>query len=317
MSDNAPTAGAPTRRGLGFGIAVLVICVLVALLAAWLAQPKGVTATALFEVRNEPTSITGRPDAILGTQDFEILKKTQIALLKSNFVLSSAIRNPGIGSLSILAGQRDPVEWLQDHLEIEFPQNGQILSISLTGSPPEDVVLLVDAVAEAYKKEVLGQEKQRQLNMHDMLDRSLQNLNADLKRKYEDYLDIAKGMGRSDVSIQQQLYMKRLERVEHELMQLEGQQLRAQLSGDAKESKFAEERIEQLTKRQAELLKDIEKQSERSGDLEMRAEELKQLQTIANEMSVRLEQMDIDAQAPERIRQLQPAVIDRQQLASQ
>ena len=162
----------------------------------WFVFPESSSATALFEVRQQEDSIVH--DATRrSTQDFEILKKTQLALLKSKFLLTSAIRNPGIASLSILASERDKEEWLQDNLAVDFPQNGEILSISLTGTPPEDLVTLVDAVADAYKKEVLGKETSRKLNIRDMVERSLQNLNGEIKRKYEDYLDIAKGMSRS------------------------------------------------------------------------------------------------------------------------
>ena len=158
--------------------------------------PESSSATALFEVRIKQESII-RDSIQQSTQDYEILKKTQLALLKSKFLLTSALRDPGIAALSILAGERDKEEWLQEHLDVEFPQNGEILSISLTGTPADDLVLLVDKVAEAYKTEVLGNETARKLNIHDMVERSLQNLQTEIKRKSEDYIDIAKGMNRT------------------------------------------------------------------------------------------------------------------------
>ncbi len=166
-----------------------------AAIALWFIFPESSSATALFEIRQEQESIIH--DATQrSTQDYEILKKTQLAKLKSKFLLTTAIRDPGIASLSILASATDKEEWLQEHLDVEFPQNGEILSISLSGSPPDDLVSLVNAVAEAYNKEVIGTEKSRKLNIRDMLEKSLLNLQAEIKRKYEDYIDIAKGMGR-------------------------------------------------------------------------------------------------------------------------
>ena len=53
---------------------------------------------------------------------------------------------------------------------------------------------------------------------------------------------------------------------------------------------------------------DLKKRVERSTELETRDEELKQLQQIANDMSVKLESLDIDAHAPSQIQPLQPAV---------
>jgi capsular exopolysaccharide synthesis family protein len=164
--------------------------------ALWMLFPESSSATAFFEVRIKQDSIVH--DATQqSTQDFEILKKTQLAMLKTKFLLTSALRDPGIASLSILAGVRDKEGWLQENLNVEFPQNGELLSISLTGTPPEDLEALVNAVAEAYKSEVLGTETDRKLKIHDMVERSLQSLQAEIKRKSEDYIDIAKGMNRT------------------------------------------------------------------------------------------------------------------------
>src|SRR3954467_2001435 len=166
-----------------------------AALGLWVGFPESSSASALFEVRNETESFL-HDTSPHSAQDFDILKKTQLALLKQKYVLSSAIRDPGIASLSILAGERDKEGWLQDHLDVEFPQNGEILTISLTGSPPEDLQALVDSVATAYKKEVLAAERQRKQGTRDLLNQSLQDLNKDIKRKYNDYIEIAKNMGK-------------------------------------------------------------------------------------------------------------------------
>ena len=74
-------------------------------------------------------------------------------------------------------------------------------------------------------------------------------------------------------------------------------------------------RIEQLLKRENELMRTIQKRSEKSVDLSTRKSELDQLQRIANDLSLKLETMDIDSQSPSRIRQVQPAVIDDGKIA--
>src|SRR3954469_21424254 len=160
-----------------------------AAIALWFIFPESSSATALFEVSNEQTGIfdISRNRTI---QDFDILKKTQLAKLKSNYVLTAAVRNPGIASLSALAGESDPVEWLQENLTVDFPQNGEILSISLSGDElSEDLVRLVDAVANAYKVEVIGAERQRRLATRDLLTRNLEDLNNEIKRDMNEYLD--------------------------------------------------------------------------------------------------------------------------------
>jgi hypothetical protein len=318
MSDDAPAPAARKRawpRIIGF----LFLVALVGGVIFWLVKPKTATATALFEVRMKSSSLLGT-QPVESDSDYEILKKTQIALLKSKFLLTSALRDPRIASLSVFAGLPDPEEWLQDHLEVTYPQEGEILSISLRGpaSQADDLTRVVDAVAAAYKNEVVGDETARKMNIHDMLERSLQNLQVEIKRKSEDYLDIAKGMGRPEGNhdFQIQLDIKRMDRIDEELAQLEREQLRVDSGSDGKDAKYVTARLEQLRKRQNELEKDISKRNVRSVDLETRGEELKQLQQIANDMSFKLEQLDIDKQLPNRIRQVQPATVEHSDIAA-
>ena len=227
---------------------------------------------------------------------------------------------PSISSLPILSASNDKEAWLQDHLVIEYPQDGEILSISLRGTQAQkdDLVALVDAVAGAYKKEVLSSERQRQLTIRDMVAKSLENLNAELRRKSEDYLDIAKGLNRPNGTGDdplQQINIKRLDRIDGEIMRLEGEQLKNETAGEKKDAEFSAKRLEQLRKQKTELEKTIQARTARSLELETRGEELKQLQSLSNDMSVKLESLDIDLEAPPRIRQVQQAVVTLEQVA--
>jgi hypothetical protein len=295
-------------------LALLIFVTLACFLLAWFVQPNRVVATALFQVDSKKTlSLDKNAPRSLDEREFEVLKNTQLALLKSNFVLTSAIRPPGIASLPVLQGKPDPVAWLQENLDLSFPQNGEILSISLGGTESQggDLALLVNAVAKAYHEEVIEKERARRLNDRDLLARNLEQLNSNIHRKMDDYLDISREAGRLDDGsgqVLQQLDMKRFDRVDDELMRLESS-LAAGENADAAKKKSIEERIKQLKDRQAGLAKELAKRAEKSTDLETRKRELDQLQTISDEMSVRLEQLDLESSSPSQIHQVQPAVI--------
>jgi hypothetical protein len=306
---------ASSRWRLQFSLlALLIFTTLVAVLLAWWVQPERVVATALFHIDSSPSKpIAGPPSPIASDQEFEILKKTQLALLRSNFVLTAALRNPKVGALPILQGREDPVEWLQSNLEVDFPENAEILSIRLHGVKKHevDLVEVVNAVAKAYKDEVVNEHRQRQFSSRDLLARSLDNLNNEIKRKMEDYLDIARESGSSESGggrMLQELDMKRLDRVEDEIARLEGQ-LAGSSEGNGANSKSIEQRLSALHKRQEELEKKLTSRADKSSDLETRQRDLDQLQRIAGEMSQRLEVLDIESSGPDRIRQVQPAVI--------
>ncbi len=143
----------------------------------WIAFPESSSATALFQVSNEQETLVFDNLNRQSPQQFEILKKTQLALLKSYFVLQTAVRDPDIASLSILADVPDHVEWLQYNLDVEFPQQGEILSISLTDDgPADDLVALVNAVAKAYEEEVVFVDQQQRLGTSDLVAKSLKKL---------------------------------------------------------------------------------------------------------------------------------------------
>ncbi len=379
-----------------------------AAIALWLIFPESSSATALFQVddkQNTIFDISHRND-----QNYDTLKKTQLALLKSNFVLSAAIRNPSIASLSALAGKGEPVEWLQENLDVDFPQNGQILSISLSGNElTEDLVQLVNAVAKAYKDEVIDEQRQRHLGTRDLLSRSLGNLNDEIKGKLNTYLDIARESGHpqaADQDAETQLLVRDISETQKKKDELTAQIYEQQTNfiiwkGEYTDSDLIEAQIEQSieqdpqvlmmrgqvaqmqmeqaasngaarrgtrgtdtmnrqieamnrqidqyrAQQKAKILHDLQnkpnvalqqlmrryrttmaslqnqlnalgksydakmaelkKRIERSTELETRENELTQLQEVAKDMSVKLESLDIDANAPDQIHQVQPAV---------
>jgi capsular exopolysaccharide synthesis family protein len=180
-------------------LAACVGLVLAAVAAAvlWNVFPASNSATAMFHVASEQESIVFDVNKV-SSQNYEIMKKSQLAALKSYFVLQSAVRKPGITSLSALAGE-DPVEWLMENLDVQFPQQGEYLSISLSGSyPPEDLQRLVDAVAKAYSDEVVFKERQRQLGTRDLLSGTMEKVNKEIAEKWEVYIDIAEEAGRPE-----------------------------------------------------------------------------------------------------------------------
>jgi polysaccharide biosynthesis transport protein len=376
----------------------------------WYSFPESASATALFQVSPQQQSIVFDVNKN-NTQSFDTLKKTQLALLRANFVLSAAVRNPGIASLSVFAGERlTPEEWLQNNLRVDFPQQGEILSITISDdAPPGELVRLVDAVAKAYRDEVIYEERQRRLMTRDLLARSLDKLKKDMESRWTEYLNMAKDAGRSASEqdpetdlllakisgllkqkndLESQLYQtqtnfavmkQRLEdpamieaqvdqmlaqdptmamlnqQLMYHQMQLQQaaniarrgnspttvghqrriQQIQSQISQHRQQAKaqymgasqgapnatlqsitkesqilagMLRARHQQTDKALQEAMKEMQDRTGISIELESRKSDLEQLQQISNDMSIKLQSLDIEASAPEQIRQIQPAV---------
>src|SRR5215208_5998013 len=116
----------PRRFRLHFSLLFLLLVVTgICVLLGWYVQPERATATALFEVSSSPAlRLTGDSSRPLDVNAFELLKKTQLAKLKGNYVLTSAVRRPGVANLSIFGGKPDVVDWLSENLQVSFPQDG-------------------------------------------------------------------------------------------------------------------------------------------------------------------------------------------------
>jgi hypothetical protein len=180
------------------------------------------------------------------------------------------------------------------------------------GNEADQAVKIVNAVATAYEDEVIFKDSQRQLTTRDLLARALKKLQEEIRQKWEVYLEIAQSAGLAESGagqVAQQLDIRRLERVEEELMRLENDFVELQTSGKTGNVKFFEQRIAQLSKRQEELEQRIIARSKTSIDLSERRRELDQLQQMAADMSTKLGLKEIEASAPSRIELIQPAVV--------
>ena len=142
-------------------------------------------------------------------------------------------------------------------------------------------------------------ERQQFIRRRAVLALRVQNLSAEMKRKWEDYLDIARGMENLDDGGQkdlQQFDLKRLDRIDEQLMRLEGELWELQAKKAITEIDYHKQRIAQLTKQQEVLKKGIERRGLCSPDLEPRRAELERIQHMIDKYSEELDRLNIEAE---------------------
>jgi hypothetical protein len=161
----------------------------------------GMVAEALFQVSAVPPVLIDNGQTRFDAREYAIYQKSQVELLKSFFVINAAIRDPGIATLPILAPLDDPVAWLQKHLEIEFLDGSEILSIRLRGtdSQTDDLKRIVDAVARAYEKEVVYNDRQRRLLIRDTKAKTAEGLAKDITTKMSKVAALKEELGPNSV----------------------------------------------------------------------------------------------------------------------
>lgn len=131
------------------------------------------------------------------TEEFQRFRSTQLKLLKSPFVLQSALVRPNIAQLeAVVVKESEPVQWLQDDLQVSFPEGGEAIELRYEGAEdPEEMKKIVDAIIDAYKNEVLTKEMIRAGDYHLRVAALYSDLSKELAEKLEQYYTLAEELG--------------------------------------------------------------------------------------------------------------------------
>lgn len=116
-------------------------------------------------------------------------QRTQIAMVKSRFVIQAALRDLEPLNLPALRNNPDPVVWLEKEIVADYSVAPEILRITLKGSDSEQVLAILTGVREAYLREVLNKDRTTQMSQLKQLgevaakhDATLKSLGLKLER---------------------------------------------------------------------------------------------------------------------------------------
>lgn len=176
-------------------VALALTCAATAAVLTWLFLPRGFEAVAWLRVRDKSGMFAGggRDNA-----EYEAYRKTQVQLIKSPFVLTSALRRPGISTLSILADEEDPVGYLMRNVQVSAPMESEVVQVRLRGENAGEVTKVVNAVTQAYLNDVVNKEKSERLQRHDNLERKYKENMAEVRSSLDTYNNLAKSLGTAD-----------------------------------------------------------------------------------------------------------------------
>lgn len=174
---------------VGLGLAA------VAALPTWLLVPHGYEAVAWLRVRDKAgmLSTAGRDGA-----EYEAYRKTQVQLIKSPFVLSSALRRPSVADCIALRDEPDPVGWLESSITVTAPPHSEVLQIGLRGERPAETAMIVNAVTQSYLDDIVSQERRERLRRRDALEKKYKENMKELKTRHETFNSLARSLGTGD-----------------------------------------------------------------------------------------------------------------------
>lgn len=135
----------------------------------------------------EPSDIFDGSNGRVNPKEFEIFQQTQLTLLKSQFVLKSALSRRDIAELPAVQKHRpDELAWLNEGLKVSFPGESKILMLKYEGEEnPEDLKKVVDAVIDAYKNDVVMAARVSKAAAHKSMEDLHKQINVQLKEKID------------------------------------------------------------------------------------------------------------------------------------
>jgi hypothetical protein len=158
------------------------------------------TADSFLRVARQQPHLLFKPAPPDSDKEFDTYRRTQQVFVKSRFVLLAALRKPEVAKLpSVQEKQRqgDPVRWLGELVKVEFPNDAEIMSVSVTTGDPGEAAALAAAVVDAYMIEVVNAERDQMRQRLSEVDRIYVAKETELRAKKSTFRQLAEQLGQS------------------------------------------------------------------------------------------------------------------------
>jgi hypothetical protein len=253
--------------------------------------------------------------------------------------MNSALHHDGISRLPLLKSQADPIEWLEKNLEVTRLGDSELLEVSLpsrTGLSTKEQASLINAVVSAYIDEVVDKDRKMMLQRQETL-KILSKTYSDMMKARRDTIrklastdfpsaqvalwdTLRADLPRQYHDLEARNVELRMDRAEAEAMLLRRKQNEAS-SGEQGRKEIAqlEDRVAALDARRKVLDREVDLLAKKMRSASQRVElldladyedDLKQIQLAADKIGAALEELNIELQAPPRVRLIEPAESD-------
>ncbi|WP_417847627.1 polysaccharide biosynthesis tyrosine autokinase [Thalassoglobus sp.] len=179
-----------TLLGLIFGAAAAV--------ATWVYVPAPYQAFFEFHINSVESKILFNTSE--ERSNFNTYKQTQMRKVTGEYVLNAALRDPEISSLPTLKEQEHPTDWLEENLKVSSPAS-EFFRLELEGDRPQDLAMIVNAVADAFLTEVVNKERTSRQDRLRQLQGFYRDINEELGLKRTQLEGIAQSLKTTDPEI--------------------------------------------------------------------------------------------------------------------
>jgi succinoglycan biosynthesis transport protein ExoP len=226
------------RRWLSATICGLLASVFAAA-GVWLGMPMKYTASTILHVSAQEPRVLGGDTA--GYSDFSLYQKSQAAMVVSRLVLNAVLKDAEVARLSILPRNPDQqIERLQQELKVDFKTGPEFMRISMVGSEPDEMKVLLNSVAAVYLKEVVNKERIKKQNRLNHLKEIQSKYEETLRNRREAVRNLVLALGSGDaqvLAVKQRYATEALGVSEKELQQIQSELRRIKIELNFREGR--------------------------------------------------------------------------------
>jgi polysaccharide biosynthesis transport protein len=142
---------------------------------------------------------TGK-DPVQSDKDLEVIKRNRLTIIKSRANLHEVLRKDNIRGLKTIMDQSDAILWLEKVLELDYPHDGDILRIGISGSNPKDMAMIVNAVVDTYVQKERSNQRVQHANRFEKIVKELVKNEDKVRRQRAILDDFGKRLKTSNVS---------------------------------------------------------------------------------------------------------------------
>jgi capsular exopolysaccharide synthesis family protein len=186
------------RRRWLLALKVGIAAGLLAAVAVWFGLPQQFVATAVLRVSAGESNVLLLNPNRDASSTFDIYKRTQRQLLRSPVVLTSALQRESIAHLPLLTGQVDPLAWLQQIVSVTFPDDAEIMLVSVRCEDRHTAEAVANTVARVYLDDVVYAEHQGKMTRLADLQKAYTEIETNLRKKRSDLHQLADALGTGD-----------------------------------------------------------------------------------------------------------------------
>ncbi len=133
-----------------------------------------------------------------GATAFEVYKRTQRQLLRSPAVLTAALQREAVAKLPTVTQQVSALAWLQNIVNVTFPDEAEIMQVSVTCEDQRTAETLADTIVDVYLQDIVYGEHQEKLSRINTLQKAQTETEANLRKKRSGLRQLVDTLGTGD-----------------------------------------------------------------------------------------------------------------------